>query len=148
MVGHHYFLLASCAFLRFFCDLLSILLCCFFFIAVKPTEVRIRQLSAVLVANKEAKFECSTSGSRPRAHLYWLFDGQRHETALSGEHQTSTVITLNLKQLHNGATLGCVAENLKIANSSISDELTLDVQCKCFSFMQTFFLFNRNNIAF
>jgi hypothetical protein len=112
---------------------------------VKPTEVRIRQLSPVLVAGKEAKFECSTTGSRPRAIIYWLFDGKRHETALSGDHQTSAVITLSVKQMHNGATLTCVAENAKIANSSISDDLILDVQCTFFLNKQMRFVFILNH---
>ena len=47
-----------------------------------------------------------------------------------GELQTSTTLTITLKQVHNGASLICVAENAKISNSAISDQIKLDVQCK------------------
>ena len=118
---------------------------------VKPTEVRISQLSQVLVADKEAVLECSTFGSRPKAVIYWNFDGQRFNTPLNGkreerersvrlntaittvgalgEHQTSTTITITPRQEHSGAEVTCVAENPKIASSGISDHLRLDVQC-------------------
>lgn len=125
---------------------------------MKPTEVHIKQITPVLVSEREAKFECTTLGSRPRAVLYWVFDGKRLNSPLSGDHQTSTTITIKVKQIHNGLSLFCFAENPKIgkcytsfqfictlcsflqirqilidslplvANSSISDELVLDVQ--------------------
>lgn len=52
--------------------------------AVKPTEVKVSQLTQVLVADKEAVLECSTFGSRPKAIIYWNFDGQRFNTPLNG----------------------------------------------------------------
>lgn len=57
-----------------------------------------------------------------------MFDGKRLHSPLNGDHQTTTTITLKMKQIHNGVSLFCYAENPKIANSSISDELVLDVQ--------------------
>ncbi|CAG2105035.1 unnamed protein product, partial [Medioppia subpectinata] len=95
---------------------------------VKPTEVRITQLTPILVADREAIFECNTFGSRPKATLYWLFDGTRHNTPLNGELQTSTTLTINLKHAHNGVSLTCLAQNSKIDGSAISDELKLDIQ--------------------
>ncbi|XP_074593430.1 uncharacterized protein LOC141849125 isoform X2 [Brevipalpus obovatus] len=94
---------------------------------LKPTEVHINQLTPVLAAEREATFECSTYGSRPKAILYWIFEGQRYNTPLSGDHQTSTSITLLLKKSHNNAMLTCNSENLKIAASTISNDLRLDV---------------------
>ena len=81
---------------------------------MKPTEVHIKQITPVLVSEKEAKFECATLGSRPRAVLYWVFDGKRLNSPLSGDHQTSTTITIKVKQIHNGLSLFCYAENPKI----------------------------------
>ncbi|CAG2160223.1 unnamed protein product [Oppiella nova] len=95
---------------------------------LKPTEVRITQLTPILVADREAIFECNTFGSRPKAILYWIFDGTRHNTPLNGELQTSTSLTVTLKHAHNGALLTCMAENSKIVDSSVSDELKLDIQ--------------------
>ena len=80
------------------------------------------------MADREAIFECNTFGSRPKANLFWHFDGSRHNTPLNGELQTSTTLTLTLKYAHNGALLTCMAENSKISNSGLSDELKLDVQ--------------------
>ncbi|XP_015791631.1 hemicentin-2-like isoform X2 [Tetranychus urticae] len=94
---------------------------------MKPTEVHITQLTSVLVADREVSFECNTFGSRPKAILYWFFDGQRFSTPLNGDHQTSTTITLTLKQIHNNAILICTAENPKIPGSTITDNLKLDV---------------------
>ncbi|XP_053205304.1 uncharacterized protein LOC128389701 isoform X2 [Panonychus citri] len=94
---------------------------------MKPTEVHITQLTSVLVADHEASFECNTFGSRPKAILYWFFDGQRFNTLINGDHQTSTTITLTIKQIHNNAILICTAENPKIPGSTISDNLKLDV---------------------
>ncbi|XP_054169147.1 hemicentin-1-like [Oppia nitens] len=94
---------------------------------LKPTDVRISQLTPILVSDREATFECNTYGSRPKATLYWIFDGSRHNTPLNGEHQTSTTLTITLKHAHNDAILTCVAENSKIQSSIISDELKLDV---------------------
>lgn len=98
--------------------------------AVKPQEVHITQLTANLAAEREATFECNTFGSRPRATLYWLFDGSRHNTPLSGEHHTTSTLTVKLKEAQNGMLVTCVAENSRIAKSAISDQLRLDVQCK------------------
>ncbi|RWS23969.1 protein turtle B-like protein [Leptotrombidium deliense] len=96
---------------------------------LKPTEVQITQLTPILVTDREATFECQSFGSRPKAILYWIFDGQRHNTPLNGsDHQTRTTITITPKQSHNGEPLTCVAENSKIPNSAISDQLKLDVQ--------------------
>lgn len=101
---------------------------------LKPTEVKISQLSASLVADKEAVLECSTFGSRPKAIIHWNFDGQKYTTPLTvgalGEHQSSTTITITPRQEHNGAEVTCVSENPKIAGSAISDSMRLDVQCK------------------
>lgn len=55
---------------------------------VKPTEVKVSQLTQVLVADKEAVLECSTFGSRPKAVIYWNFDGQRFNTPLNGTVST------------------------------------------------------------
>ncbi len=63
---------------------------------MKPTEVRITQLTPILVADREAIFECNTFGSRPKAVLYWIFDGTRHNTPLNG---TKHVIKLLHKKL-------------------------------------------------
>lgn len=57
---------------------------------VKPTEVKVSQLTQVLVADKEAVLECSTFGSRPKAVIYWNFDGQRFNTPLNGTVSTHT----------------------------------------------------------
>lgn len=122
-------------------------------LTVKPQEVHISQMTPVLMAENEASFECITSGSRPKAIIFWIFNGQRYNTPLSGmllfllldcnlffvnllltlligDHPTSTSITLMLKKSHNNALLTCVAENLKIPGSSISKEMKLDVHCK------------------
>lgn len=99
---------------------------------MKPTDVKITQLSKVLVADTEAMLECTTFGSRPKALIYWSFDGQRMTTPLTagslGEHQTSTTITITPRQEHNGAEVTCTAENPKIPGSGISDIIKLDVQ--------------------
>lgn len=87
------------------------------YFTVKPTEVHIKQITPVLVSEKEGKFECSSLGSRPRANLYWVFDGKRLNSPLNGDHQTSTTITLKMKQIHNGVSLYCYAENPKIGKS-------------------------------
>lgn len=58
---------------------------------VKPTEVRVSQLTPVLVADKEAVLECSTFGSRPKAVIYWNFDGQRFNTPLNGKYSCEDV---------------------------------------------------------
>ncbi|RWS17015.1 protein turtle B-like protein [Dinothrombium tinctorium] len=94
---------------------------------LKPQQVHITQLTPKIVADKAATFECKAFGSRPKAILYWLFAGEKHNTPLSGDHHTSTKITLTPQQTHNGQHLKCVAENSKIPRSSISDELKLDV---------------------
>ncbi|RWS13262.1 uncharacterized protein B4U79_07967 [Dinothrombium tinctorium] len=95
---------------------------------LKPTDVQITQLTPLLVADKEATFECQAFGSRPKAILYWLFDGQRHNTPLNGDHQTRTTITITPKRVHSGDHLTCIAENSKIPNSAISAQLKLDIQ--------------------
>ena len=81
--------------------------------------MHIKQITPVLVSEKEAKFECTTLGSRPRAILYWLFDGKRLNTPLNGDHQTTTTIALKMKQIHNGVSLFCFAENPKIGKIAI-----------------------------
>jgi ribosomal protein S12 len=50
----------------------------------------------------------------------------------TGEQQTSTTITLTVERQHRGAILECVAQNSKIPNSAISDQIKLDVHCKRF----------------
>ena len=52
---------------------------------VKPTDVRITQVTPILVAGSDALFECNSYGSRPMPTIYWLFDGQRFDTRIHGE---------------------------------------------------------------
>lgn len=54
---------------------------------LKPLEVKIKQLSPFLLAGGESKFECSTFGSKPKAKLYWMFDGKRIDTTFNGRCQ-------------------------------------------------------------
>lgn len=102
------------------------------FLTVKPTEVSITQLSPILVADRDGVLECTTFGSRPRAVIYWLFNGQKYSTPLTvgslGEHQTSTTITIAPREEHDGSEIMCVAENPKIASSGVSAVMRLDVQ--------------------
>lgn len=95
---------------------------------LKPLEVKIKQLTPNLLAEHEAKFECSTFGSKPKAKLYWLFDGHRHDTTFQGDLQTISIVSLPVRRHHNGQILSCFAENPKIANSSSSDSLVVNVQ--------------------
>lgn len=44
--------------------------------------------------------------------------------------QTISIISLPLKRSHNNHILSCFAENPKIVNSTTSDNLVLNVQCK------------------
>jgi hypothetical protein len=101
---------------------------------LKPTEVKITQLTPTLIADREAVLECTTFGSRPKASIHWLFNGEKYSTALSvgslGEHQTSTTITITPRQEHHGSETMCVADNPRIPGSSITGVLKLDVQCK------------------
>uniref|UniRef100_T1JRN6 Ig-like domain-containing protein n=1 Tax=Tetranychus urticae TaxID=32264 RepID=T1JRN6_TETUR len=97
---------------------------------LKPTEVHITQLSPILVASKQVTFECKTIGSRPKPNVYWLFDGKTHSTGISGDQVVTSRITIQVNKSHNGAMLSCIAENPKILNSQISDQLQLDVQYK------------------
>lgn len=109
--------------------------------SVKPTEVKITQLTQTLVADRDAVLECTTYGSRPKAVIHWLFNGQKYSTPLTvgslGEHQTSTTITITPRQEHHGSEIMCVAENPRIPSSSVSGVMKLDVQCK---FLCNFFL--------
>ncbi|KAI2801357.1 hypothetical protein BLOT_010907, partial [Blomia tropicalis] len=95
---------------------------------VKPTEVRITQLTPILVAGIDALFECNTYGSRPMPTIYWLFDGKRWDTRIHGEQQTTSTITIRLERRHRGMTIECVVENIRIPGSAIRDQTTLDVQ--------------------
>nr|XP_046909544.1 uncharacterized protein LOC124491000 isoform X2 [Dermatophagoides farinae] len=95
---------------------------------LKPSEVRITQLTPILVAGADALFECNTFGSRPMPIIYWLFDGNRYDTRIHGEQQTGSTITLRLERHHRGMIVECITENLRIPNSAIRDQLTLDVQ--------------------
>lgn len=52
---------------------------------VKPSHVRITQLTPILVAGNDALFECNTYGSRPMPIIYWLFDGNRYDTRIHGK---------------------------------------------------------------
>lgn len=52
---------------------------------MKPTEVRITQLTPVLVAGSDALFECNTYGSRPMPVIYWMFEGRRIDTRIQGK---------------------------------------------------------------
>jgi len=56
-----------------------------YLLTVKPTEVRITQLTPILVANSDALFECNTFGSRPMPTLHWIFGGRRHDTRSHGK---------------------------------------------------------------
>ncbi|CAG2113293.1 unnamed protein product, partial [Medioppia subpectinata] len=93
----------------------------------KPTEVRITQLTPILVAQQEALFECNSFGSRPMPTIHWFFDGKRHDTRSHGEQQTSTTLTIMVDREHKGSLLECVAQNPKIPNSGISDQIKLNV---------------------
>lgn len=110
---------------------------------MKPTEVKITQLTQTLVADRDAVLECTTYGSRPKAVIHWLFNGQKYSTPLTvgslGEHQTSTTITITPRQEHHGSEIMCVAENPRIPQSSVSGVMRLDVQCKflCYFFPTT-----------
>ncbi|CAG2163527.1 unnamed protein product [Oppiella nova] len=84
---------------------------------LKPTEVRITQLTPILVAQQEALFECNSFGSRPMPTIHWFFDGKRHDTRSHGEQQTSTTLTITVDREHRGSILECVAQNPKIPNS-------------------------------
>ncbi|KAH9404633.1 hypothetical protein TYRP_000459, partial [Tyrophagus putrescentiae] len=95
---------------------------------LKPLEVKIKQLSPFLLAGGESKFECSTFGSKPKAKLYWMFDGKRIDTTFNGDMQTISIISLPLKRQQNNHILSCYAENPKIGNSTTSDNLVLNVQ--------------------
>lgn len=46
------------------------------------------------------------------------------------QHQSSSRLTLMMQRSFNGQTLSCVAENAKIAQSSIRQAIKLDVHCK------------------
>ncbi|XP_075678112.1 uncharacterized protein LOC113797669 isoform X2 [Dermatophagoides pteronyssinus] len=97
---------------------------------LKPLEVKIHQISASLLANNDAKFECKTYGSKPKARLYWMFNDVRYDTTLQGDMQTISIISLPLKREHNGHILSCYAENPKIFNSTISEHFVLSVEYK------------------
>lgn len=55
---------------------------------MKPLEINVRQVNPPIedsqqqqmgVVGQNVTFECVTSGSRPHATIYWLFQGVRHE---------------------------------------------------------------------
>ncbi|KAH9420316.1 hypothetical protein DERP_011233 [Dermatophagoides pteronyssinus] len=79
----------------------------------------ITQLTPILVAGNDALFECNTFGSRPMPIIYWLFDGNRYDTRIHGEQQTSSTITIRLERHHRGLIIECITENLRIPNSAI-----------------------------
>lgn len=96
--------------------------------------MKITQLTPSLVADRDAVLECTTFGSRPKAVMHWLFNGQKYSTPLTvgslGEHQTSTTITITPRQEHHGSEIMCVADNPRIPSSSVSGVMRLDVQCE------------------
>ncbi|KAF7495666.1 Nephrin [Sarcoptes scabiei] len=95
---------------------------------LKPIEVKIKQMTTPLLANSEAKFECSSFGSKPKARVYWIFNDVRYDTELQGDMQTLSILNLQLKREHNGQTLSCFAENSKISNSTILENFVLNVE--------------------
>ncbi|KAH7638534.1 hemicentin-2-like isoform x1 [Dermatophagoides farinae] len=95
---------------------------------LKPLEIKIHQISSSLLANNDAKFECKSFGSKPKARLYWMFDNVRYDTTLQGDMQTISIISLPLKRENNGHILSCHAENPKIFNSTISEHFVLSVE--------------------
>lgn len=99
---------------------------------MKPSEVRITQLSPTLVVNREARFQCSTIGARPQARVYFLFNGLRKDVKLNckPDSQCLAVLTMMITKEMNGASLRCVAENPRILKSEITDNIKLDVQCE------------------
>lgn len=104
----------------------------FLFKIVKPSEVRLTQLSPTLVVGREARFQCSTIGARPQARVYFLFNGLRKDVKLNckPDSQCLAVLSLQITKEMNGASLRCIAENPRILKSEITDQIKLDVQCK------------------
>lgn len=99
---------------------------------MKPSEVRLSQLSSSLSAGREARFQCSTVGARPEARLYFLFNGIRRQSALvcKPDTQCVSIFSVQLTRQMNGALLHCVADSPRIPNSAITDQLKLDVHCE------------------
>lgn len=54
----------------------------FVLFTVKPTDIKITQLTPILVAGSDVLFECNTYGSKPMPVVYWVFDGQRYDTRI------------------------------------------------------------------
>lgn len=56
--------------------------------SVKPQEISLRRINAdqgPLIVGQSATFECLTHGSRPKANVYWLFDGKRLDPPMNGK---------------------------------------------------------------
>ncbi|XP_074603639.1 uncharacterized protein LOC141857110 [Brevipalpus obovatus] len=95
---------------------------------LKPTEIHINQLSPILVANKEATFECKTIGSRPKPNIFWTFGGKKHNLPITGDQVVISRFTVLLRKEYNRKKLICTSENPEIANSAITHTHQMDVQ--------------------
>uniref|UniRef100_A0A6P6YES9 Synaptogenesis protein syg-2-like n=1 Tax=Dermatophagoides pteronyssinus TaxID=6956 RepID=A0A6P6YES9_DERPT len=72
---------------------------------LKPIEIRITQLTPILVAGNDALFECNTFGSRPMPIIYWLFDGNRYDTRIHDPPQMELKLgapSLSLDSIQEG----------------------------------------------
>ncbi|UYV66074.1 hypothetical protein LAZ67_4000047, partial [Cordylochernes scorpioides] len=105
--------------------------------AVKPLEVRISSPAPGRVVSAGLKIEavCSTSGSRPPAHVTWWLEGQERsqlsnstERVSANGNLTTSILSLVPSRQDHGTSLVCRAENPRLA-SSAQDSLLLNISC-------------------
>ncbi|OQR67360.1 hypothetical protein BIW11_02211 [Tropilaelaps mercedesae] len=106
---------------------------------VRPLDVRIEPDVRALSAGSSVQFLCSSSGSRPPAHLsWWLGDRQlpartdadfiaNDDSGTLGASSTTSVLVLTPSAADHGATLACRAQNANMPDKAIQSAHTLDV---------------------
>ncbi|XP_054163349.1 hemicentin-1-like [Oppia nitens] len=84
-----------------------------------------------LISGRSVEIMCQSVGSRPAARIMWFKNDKQimssREYYSDDNNVTKSVLTMTPVPDDNGARLVCLADNVKITNSSIENILTLDV---------------------
>ncbi|RWS28074.1 hemicentin-2-like protein [Leptotrombidium deliense] len=103
-------------------------------INLKPISVEITSIKRPLSAEKSVELKCRSQGSQPPAQISWLLDKKQlhnsRETYSEDNNVTISELTLVPSPLDNGALLICKADNLRLANSIVTERNEVLLECQ------------------
>lgn len=111
---------------------------------MKPLKVKIVTPNDLLTAGLPVPLRCDAWGSYPPAKIQWLLDGEPIRnaevttsstgsvggTGSQGGNLTTSILTLRVVAVNDGAELMCRATNPWFSTGALEDKRIINVACK------------------